>query len=281
VAESDFFVKNRSGKKIGGIILDSRRTVYLVETDKLEIHPFNEKVFFDHEDEYFDYDIQTYGIRSPIIINSKNQILDGRRRYLRAKKFGLTEIPCIIENYEDEELAILMLNKYRCKSYRELYREAEELEKKYKKLFHVGRSSADEEKTRQKLTEFSSVRDKVAYELDLSAGKLHQLKIIFQNEDKFPQIIRALENEKISVNKAYQCAKLILENGMPESKVLKKVLGSDILVNGKKKKRFVEKKKEYMVNCPKCNELLLSDKKVTLMTLEDARKQYIQRKNIF
>jgi hypothetical protein len=96
-----------------------------------------------------------------------------------------------------------------------------------------------------------------------------------------PQIVKALDNETISVNAAFQCAKLILDEGLPELKVLKRVINSSVLIPIKKPKRFSRKKKEYMIYCPSCNQLILADRKVSLITLEEGRQRYVSKGEIF
>lgn len=41
-------------------------------------------------------DIKEKGILYPLIITANNEIIDGRHRYIMAKKIGLTEVPCVV-----------------------------------------------------------------------------------------------------------------------------------------------------------------------------------------
>ena len=67
-----------------GNSLQKADLVYLVDRDSLKVHPFNENLYSDHEDAFLDLDVEKNGIRIPLIVNWKGQILDGKRRYSRA-----------------------------------------------------------------------------------------------------------------------------------------------------------------------------------------------------
>jgi len=246
---------------------------YLIDTNELRVHPFNTKIYRDHPDETLDEDIKSEGIRVPLIVNKEYKILDGNRRHIRATKFGLKKIPIIIRFYEDEELAIVMLNKYRQKSPREQFLESQVLERKYQALYKVGRpSKEDKEKLIRKPYEFPQMVDKVASDLGMARGKLYQLKSVYENEDKIPAIVEALDNGTISVYKAAQAATLVLDEGADEKKVLSQALRSSIEVPRPDKKSLPKPKarKYFKIKCPACNEFLMADKKVSLVTLQEA-----------
>lgn len=251
------------GKGIGLRELKPMDTIYLVDTDRLEVHPFNKKIYTDHIDEMLDKDIADNGIRTPLVVNKELQILDGRRRYNRALRFGIRKVPVIIRYYEDEELAIVMLNKYRQKTPRELFMEAKVLEKKFQPFYKVGKPKKG--KLGQTLTEFPKLRDKVAHELGISSGKLYQLKTIYENEDKIPNIVAELDRGTLTVYRAYQALQNVLD-GAPEEKVLRAIKKQDMKLQGivKPRKKARSSPREYIVMCPQCGAKLISNKKVEL-----------------
>ena len=56
--------------------------------------------------------IKTYGIINPILVRRKNdkyEIIAGERRFRAAKQIGLTEIPAIIKNADEQQMAELAL----------------------------------------------------------------------------------------------------------------------------------------------------------------------------
>jgi len=238
-----------------------------VKTKKLRPHPINLDIYSDQEDLALDEDIKRSGIREPLIINSKYEILNGVRRFNRALKYGIEEVPAIVKDYQDEELAIVMGNKYRQKTPREIYLESKILEKRFKDTVKVGRPPRGEDYERGK-----TLADKVSNELGISRGKLYQIKKVYDNQEKIPKIVEALENGTISVSKAAQAATLVLEDGLPETKVLRKALKSDITMPiPKKSSRGKARKRDYIVKCPVCNAVIIADKKVNLKTIEQAR----------
>ena len=242
--------------------------IYLVNIEDLEVHPFNKKIYYDHPDEMLDRDIEENGIRTPLIINKDFKILDGRRRYARAKKFGIKKVPVIIRYYEDEELAIVMLNKYRQKTPRELYLEAKVLEEKFRHLYKVGRPSKREQESKklfQSLEEFPTLPDKVSHELGISRGKLYQLKAIYENEDKIPNIVTELDRGTLTVHRAYQALQSVLD-GADERDVLRTIKKQDMELQGTKKRRARARSmpREYVVRCPACGAPLITNKKVEL-----------------
>jgi len=245
-------------------------SIYLAETSELQIHPSNSKIYYDHSDAIFDEDIKINGIRNPLVINKQFQILDGTRRFNRAISFKIAKIPVIIRNYEDEELAIVMLNKYRTKTAKEIFLESKILERKYKEIYRPGKPCGKSPTLVQEMGKESSVKAKVASELGFGRDKLEQLHKVFENEDKIPQIAEALDKGTISVNKAAQAAELVLEEGLSEDKVLRKAIKSDRL-SSPIKKRALPILKQYVVNCPLCKGTLITTKEITLYTVEQAR----------
>ena len=56
--------------------------------------------------------IKTYGIINPILVRKKEdkyEIIAGERRFRAAKQIGLTEIPAIIKNADEQQMAELAL----------------------------------------------------------------------------------------------------------------------------------------------------------------------------
>jgi len=241
-------------------------SIYLVEVNKLRIHPFNSKIYSDCNDETFDKDIKENGIRSPITINKNNEILDGARRFTRAIKYKISKIPAIVRDYKDEELAIVMLNKYRQKTPRELFMEAQVLKKKYSKVIHDGKAPLPE----TGIAKGTTVQSKVSDDIGISKGKLVQLEKVYNNEDKIPNIVKALDEGTLSVNKAAQAADLVLKEGVDEDKIVKDMLRSEITMPSvhKKRTRARSMSKVFYVKCPYCSQLLFSDKRVNLTKRE-------------
>jgi len=254
--------------------------IYLVEPNLLTVHPTNLRIYIDHVDLALDEDIKAFGIRTPLIINKQAQILDGRRRWNRARQFGIAKIPVIIRYYEDEDLAIVMLNKYRQKTPRELYLESKILEEKYRDLYKRGRPPKDTLEKRPQTAQFSRLEEHVANQLDISRTQLRRLKTIYENENEIPLIVKALDEGTISITKAAQCAKLVLEEGLPEKRVIRQAIKNSIKVPRPKiTSKQPSQPKLYKVRCPECNKILFTNRKtVDLIPIGDVKSYLESRK---
>jgi len=70
------------------------------------------KVFDERELNSLAASIKNYGIINPILVRKKDdkyEIIAGERRYRAAKKIGLTEVPVIVKNANEQEMAELAL----------------------------------------------------------------------------------------------------------------------------------------------------------------------------
>ncbi len=98
-----------SESKVLKEISESNNEGEKVKTIKIvDIEPNTEqarKTFSDESIEELAQSIKNYGILQPIIVENKGKyyrIIAGERRWRAAKKAGLTEIPCLVRN-EDEQ----------------------------------------------------------------------------------------------------------------------------------------------------------------------------------
>ena len=168
--------------------------IIFVDVNKLKPHPKNQEIYFDPKDPEFDRSIQENGILKPIICNRSFIILDGHRRWKRAKQFGLKQVPVQIRDFENEILAIIWLNRYRVKTPREIFNEArvleEELAKEAKKRQIEAGKKFGRGKLRSNLTEPISqpkVRDQVAEKLGVSSGQLYKIENVHFSEENKPE----------------------------------------------------------------------------------------------
>lgn len=86
--------------------------VVLLPADKLK--PYHEHLFKPYSDEKLREladSIKENGIRSPVLIRpyaNTYEILSGHNRTAAAKLAGISEIPCIIEDYDDDDAAFVV-----------------------------------------------------------------------------------------------------------------------------------------------------------------------------
>jgi ParB family chromosome partitioning protein len=82
------------------------------ELHEFKGHPF--KVFDDEKMDELVESIKKNGVLLPVIVRKMEsggyEIISGHRRTTAAKKAGLTEIPAVIRNYNDDEATIIMVD---------------------------------------------------------------------------------------------------------------------------------------------------------------------------
>ena len=90
--------------------------VKTIPIELLEVNPFQPRTFFDEEAlNDLSESIKSRGILQPILVRPKPkkesgwQIIAGERRWRAAQKAGLHEIPVLIHEIEDSEVAIIAL----------------------------------------------------------------------------------------------------------------------------------------------------------------------------
>lgn len=213
-----------------------------ISTKDLIPHPKNYEIYQDSGVEDLIDSIKKYGIQNPIIINSKNVIISGHRRWEAARKAGLKEVPVKVVKFKsnDDELKFLVIdNLYRSMKTREQrIREGKVLEEIYKKESKKRRQHKDvEEKDR------GTTRDKVAKKVGLGSGVTYESgkKIVdkidkLEKEGKKGKATRVRDKLKKSINKAKQEIVKIEKEEDPE-----------VIVEfpEKKKPEKKPKKKEY------------------------------------
>ena len=79
--------------------------------------------------------ISEVGLLQPLIIDSRNQVISGNRRFESIKRLGWKKVEVIVRvvQEEDEELLLIHFNKQRIKSFKELINEYLTLDRIYRK----------------------------------------------------------------------------------------------------------------------------------------------------
>ena len=107
------FLENNENSKPDNFQKDNVKTIPI---ELLEVNPFQPRTFFDEEAlNDLSESIKSRGILQPILVRPKSkkesgwQIIAGERRWRAAQKAGLHEIPVLIHEIEDSEVAIIAL----------------------------------------------------------------------------------------------------------------------------------------------------------------------------
>ena len=93
--------------------MDTEQSIIKISIDKLIPNKYQPRKYFDEDSlDELAKSIKNYGILNPILARKKDdkyEIIAGERRYRAAKKIGMTEVPVIIKNTDEQQTAELAL----------------------------------------------------------------------------------------------------------------------------------------------------------------------------
>jgi hypothetical protein len=145
---------------------------------------------------------------TPIRINQRNEIIDGQKRWLIAKRTGRDWLKCEISRLNDEDtLKELLKNHLPGSSLNPFCRIliALEMEKFHEKRAHDNRVLGGEKKQLLFLAdaERANVRTLVARDAGVSPSAVRQVKIILRS-NPCEELLAALRSETVRINRGYQ-----------------------------------------------------------------------------
>lgn len=93
--------------------IDNQENVNKIAIDKIQANPFQPRKFFDPiQIEELSKSIKEYGVIQPIIVRKLDdnyELVAGERRLRASKSIGLKEIPAIVRNFDNKEMAEIAL----------------------------------------------------------------------------------------------------------------------------------------------------------------------------
>ena len=167
-----------------------------VKVSSLKHHPKNKEIYnLSSIDELME-SISEVGLLQPLIIDNRNQVISGNRRFESIKRLGWNEVEVIQREVkeEEEELLLIHFNKQRIKSFKELINEYLILDNHYRKG-QGKRTDLTSVKSNR-----SSSRDLVSKEMGISSSQLRRLVYIYKNK---PEYIELLDKGILTVNQSY------------------------------------------------------------------------------
>src|SRR6056300_876968 len=167
-----------------------------VKVSSLKHHPKNKEIYSLSSIEELMESISEVGLLQPLIIDSRNQVISGNRRFESIKRLKWEEVQVEVKEVKEgeEELLLIHFNKQRIKSFKELINEYLILDGYYRK--GQGRRT---DLTSVKSNKGSS-RDMVSKELGISSSQLRRLVFIHKNK---PEYIELLDKGILTVNQSY------------------------------------------------------------------------------
>ena len=141
--------------------------------------------------------ISEVGLLQALIIDSRNQVISGNRRFESIKRLGWEEVQVEVKEVkegEEEELLLIYFNKQRIKSFKELINEYLIFDGYYRKG-QGRRTDLTSVKSNR-----SSSRDMLSKEMGISSSQLQRLVYIHRNR---PDYIELLDKGILTVNQSY------------------------------------------------------------------------------
>lgn len=89
----------------------------------LKPHPENKRIYAGCSVGDLVASMREVGILEPLVVNARNVIISGHRRFAAASAIGLDRVPVRVESFDDETLAIVQFNRQRLKTWSDRYRE--------------------------------------------------------------------------------------------------------------------------------------------------------------
>ena len=169
----------------------------IVKTSGIQPHPKNSEIYDLSNIEDLVKSIEEVGLLQPLIINKKNQILSGHRRYQAIKILGWDEVEVEVKDIIDEEtdLYLVHYNKQRIKSNKEVLSEHDILEKYYedRQGMRTDLTSVPRNKSYRK-------RDEIATQIGVSSSSLGKLLFIRKNN---PNHIELIDKGVLTIRQSY------------------------------------------------------------------------------
>lgn len=182
------------------------KTVINVKVADLKLHKSYTKIYSEKNRQLellVDSIKETKGILYPIVINSKNEIINGVQRWLAYKQLNKSLIPAtVIKETEPNEEVMLMIsyNRHKDKTMLERWHEIEVMKKA------IGKRQG--ERTDLKAdTDNTSTRKKLAIHIGISEGNVFKIEKVATTQK---ELLALIDSKEISLHEAYERALAVI-----------------------------------------------------------------------
>jgi DNA modification methylase len=176
-----------------------------IQLSKLKHHPLNSLIYTSSSIDQLIVSIKSVGLLEPLVINKKNQIISGNRRFQALKSLGLDEVEVIKKDIkkEEEPLYLIHYNKQRVKKASEILNEIKTLREYYGN--HQGqRTDLDETFSTNGKSGSLNSSELISEEVGMKKSNLYKLLYI---DKEWPETIKLIDDGKITISQAYVEAK--------------------------------------------------------------------------
>ena len=208
-------------------------------------------------------DIKYHGIINPILVRtvaeSKYELITGRTRLICAKRLKLKNVPCMIQNFSDEDMLIYMLFSYKMDKTKSVVEMANICNVLCKKFHYTQATIADLlDISRAQVTNLIRILNlPKKLQRDVGKGRLtygHARAIAVLNEEQMLEVASMIYEKKLSVRdteylvnemRSHHKYEDILTNFKKRNNLEAKINGKQLILSFKSKKdltRFIIKK---------------------------------------
>jgi len=166
-----------------------------IDLKDIKPNPINDDIYSSTDLTDLVQSIKDNGQLESIVINKKNVIVSGHRRYYAHKQLGLKQIDCVVSEFDNDIIALIEFNRSRVKSVQDILNESRFLEKEYKK--RIGQGKRTDYKGQGKMSTIVEVSKQVG----IGATNLKKVKSINNYE---PELLSKIDSKELSIDKAYQ-----------------------------------------------------------------------------
>lgn len=208
-------------------------------------------------------DIKYHGIINPILVRtvaeSKYELITGRTRLICAKRLKLKNVPCMIQNFSDEDMLLYMLFSYKMDKTKSVVEMANICNVLCKKFHYTQATIADLlDISRAQVTNLIRILNlPKKLQRDVGKGRLtygHARAIAVLNEEQMLEVASMIYEKKLSVRdteylvnemRSHHKYEDILTNFKKRNNLEAKINGKQLILSFKSKKdltRFIIKK---------------------------------------
>jgi len=166
------------------------------ELTRIKPNEVNDEIYSQTDLSDLVLSLETHGQLEPIVVNNDFVIISGHRRYFSMMQLGWSECDIRVSKLDNDIVALIEFNRSRIKSVNDILNESRILERELKKEIGRGRNSPQKRSGKKMLTIIE-----VSNKLGLAPTQLKKIKSIANYE---PALITAIDNDEMSVNKAYE-----------------------------------------------------------------------------
>ncbi len=177
-------------------------------------NPINDDIYTSTDLSDLVQSIKDNGQLEKVVINKKNVIISGHRRYYAHKQLEMKEIDCVVQEFENDVIALIEFNRSRTKSVQDILNESRFLEKEYKRRIGQGKRTDIVSKGRM------STEIEVAKQVGIGTTNLKKIKSISNYE---PELLHRIDTNELTINQAYQ---MVRDKHMTSKKSSKSMFSS-------------------------------------------------------